>query len=389
MQSLLEYLRDGEREMIRFLGTLVNIDSGTYHKAGVDQVGAILADKLEGLGFEVSRDSQEHFGHHVLGHKPGSGANRLLLLGHMDTVFPPGTAQQRPFRIEGTRAYGPGVLDMKGGITCLLFALEALKNSLPESWEELVLDAVFNSDEELLSRTSRPLIEGRARKAHAVCVYEPARPGGEVVIQRKTVGKYVMEVFGRAAHAGAQPEEGRSAIAELAHKTVALHALSDLESGTTVNVGVVRAGERSNIIADRAYAEIDVRAVDQEEAERLDAAMRSIAGNYTVPDTRCELSGGFEFPPMLPTSASRRLFEAFREAGAVLGLDLTAIATGGGSDGNHASRFAPTLDGLGPAGAGAHSEREFIELPSLVERAQLTALFLATWPDVAAKLNAM
>jgi glutamate carboxypeptidase len=300
----------------------------------------------------------------------------------MDTVFPAGTAQKRSFRIEGERAFGPGVADMKGGIVCLLYALEALKANTPGIYDGIGMDVVFNSDEEILSPTSRPIIECRARQAHTVCVFEPARPAGEYVIQRKGVGKYVIRINGRAAHAGTQPEDGRSAIAELAHKIVALHALSGDPAGTTINVGVVRGGERSNIIAESAYAEIDLRIPDAQAAESIDRRIKEIARNETIPETTCEVTGGIQFPPMIQTSESKRLFETVQESGRILGLELRGIATGGGSDGNLAAQFAPTLDGMGPQGSGAHSDREFMVTATLTERSKVTAIFIAKWPEV-------
>ncbi len=382
MKTLLEYIDSKEAEMLEFLARLVNIDCGTYDKAGVDQVSDILAERLAALDFDVQRDPQKKFGDHVIGTKPGTGNRRILFIGHMDTVFPAGTVLKRPFRIEGERAFGPGVVDMKGGITCLLFALEALKNTAPETYRQIAMDVVFNSDEEVLSPTSSTIIKRFAKQAQAACVFEPARPGGEYVIQRKGVGKYILTVAGRAAHAGAQPEDGRSAIEELAHKVIALHALTDAATGTNVNVGVIRGGERPNIIAAEAYAEIDIRVADQPTAEAIDRRIREIAATSSVPDTTCELSGGLQFPPMLPTQESTRLFGTLQKAGRAIGLDLRAIATGGGSDGNHAAQFAPTVDGMGPRGGGAHSDREYIEIATLTERAKVTALFLAEWSKV-------
>ena len=379
MKALLEYIDSKAGEMLELLERLVNIDCGTYDKVGVDQVGDILAERLAALDFDVQRDLQKEFGDHVIGFKPGAGHQRILFIGHMDTVFPVGTAQKRPFRMEGDRAFGPGVVDMKGGITCLLYALEALKNVAPETYLQLAMDVIFNSDEEVLSPTSRPIIESRAKQALAACVFEPARPGGEYVIQRKGVGKYILKIAGRAAHAGAQPEDGRSAIEELAHKIVALHALTDAATGTNINVGVIRGGERPNIIADEAYAEVDIRVADLPTAENIDQRIREIAAAQVVPDTTCELSGGMQFPPMLPTEESTRLFETLQKAGRVMGLELRGIATGGGSDGNHAAQFVPTIDGMGPRGGGAHSDREYIETATLAERAKVTALFLTEW----------
>jgi glutamate carboxypeptidase len=387
MKELIEYLDARQDTMLALLEQMVNIDSGTLDKAGVNRVGALLADRLAGLGFKVEVIRQQEYGDHVLGRKAGTGKRRILFVGHMDTVFAAGTAAQRPLRIEAGRAYGPGVLDMKGGIVCLLFALEALQATRHPAYDTAAMSVVFNSDEEYLSPTSRPLIEEEARRSQTVCVFEPARPGGEYVISRKGTGKYLLTVTGRAAHAGAQPERGRSAVGEMAHKIVALHALTDFSTGTTVNVGVVRGGERSNVVAERAYAEIDIRVPNLEEYARLDQRIKAIASGSTVSDTTAVLSGGLGFPPMIQTPGAKVLFEALRAAGQVVGVEVRGIPTGAGSDANYASQFAPTLDGMGPQGSETHSDREFIEVPALLERSKVAALFLAGWPDTMGGLD--
>lgn len=379
---MIEFIDSKETEMLVFLEKLVNIDSGSYNKAGVDRVADLLLKRLSELDFIVKRHPQRELGDHVVGFKPGSESARILFVGHMDTVFLDGTAANRPFRINEGRAYGPGVADMKGGLVCLLYALEALKENAPHIYKRMTMNVVFNSDEEILSPSSRPIIENLARQAQTVCVFEPARPGGEYVIQRKGVGKYVMRITGRAAHAGTQPEDGRSAIGELAHKIVALHALADMNTGTAVNVGLVRGGLRSNVIAEEAYAEIDLRVCDDDAALQMDNRIRAIAETSIIPDTHCEITGGIQFPPMLPNESLLKLFEQIKKAGQDLGLDIRGIATGGGSDGNYTARFSPTLDGMGPQGSGAHSDREFMEVKTLAERTKVTALFLAAWPDV-------
>jgi len=387
MKELIAYLDSRQGDMLALLERVVNIDSGTLDKAGVDRVGALLAERLAGLGFTLEVIRQQEYGDHLLGRKAGTGKWRILFVGHMDTVFAAGTAAQRPFRIEAGRAYGPGVLDMKGGIVCLLFALEALKATKHPAYDAAAMSVVFNSDEEYLSPTSRPVIEEEARRSQTVCVFEPARPGGEYVISRKGTGKYQLTVTGRAAHAGAQPERGRSAVGEMAHKIVALHALTDFSTGTTVNVGVVRGGERSNVVAEKAYAEIDIRVPNLEEYARLDQRIKAIGSSGTVPDTTAVLNGGLVFPPMIQTPGAKVLFEALRAAGQVVGVEVKGIHTGGGSDANYASQFAPTLDGMGPQGSETHSDREFIEVPTLPERSKVTALFLAGWPETVAKLD--
>ena len=387
MEKLIAYIDNKEDEMLKLLERLVNIDSGSFDKDGVDRVGSILSDRLASLGFAVERRLQKEHGDHLIGRKSGAGSKRILLIGHMDTVFPTGTAKSRAFRIEEGRAYGPGVLDMKGGIVCLLFALEALKSTGHASYDQMAMDVILNSDEELLSPTSRAVIETYAQQAQSVCVFEPARPGGEYVIRRKGAGKYRLTVRGRAAHSGTQPEKGRSAIGELAHKIIALHRLTDVSAGTSLNVGVIQGGERFNVVAEKAYAEFDLRVPDFGEAKRMEDRIRQIAVTSTIPDTTAELMGGLVFPPMEQTPQAKRLFEAVQEAGRVLGLDLRGIPTGGGSDGNYAAQFAPTLDGMGPKGSEPHSDREFMEVASLTERSKVTALFLASWPKVIATMD--
>jgi glutamate carboxypeptidase len=380
MRDVLKRLEGWRDEQVEFLARLVNQDSGTHDRDDVNRVGAVLAEKLVGLGFAVTPVPQREFGDHLLAEKPGTGPKRLLFVGHFDTVFPAGTARQRPFRIADGRAYGPGVYDMKGGLAVLLYALRAHREAGTRAWAETHVAIVFNSDEERLSLTSRPLIEAQARRAHAVGILEPARPGGEYVMARKGAGTFTLEVEGKTSHAGLQPELGASAIHDLARKIADLSALTDFETGTTINVGVVRGGERPNVVADRAYAEIDLRVWTPEEATRMTAVIRAIAEVVRVPGTRARLTGGVQFPPWPPgLPGTTRLLELMRAAGRDIGLDVQAIRTGGGSDGNHTAHVAPTIDGLGPQGSRAHSEEEFIELPTLLERTKMVALFLDRW----------
>jgi glutamate carboxypeptidase len=380
MRELLAHLDGWRDEQIRFLARLVDQDSGTDDREDANRVGDMLAEALDALGFAVRRVPQTRCGDHIVAEKPGSGAKRFLFVGHFDTVFPAGTARQRPFRIAGDRAYGPGVYDMKGGLAAVLFALRAHREAGTRAFADTHLAVVFNADEERLSATSRDLIQAEARRAHSVGILEPARPGGEYVMARKGAGTFTLEVSGKASHAGLQPELGASAIWDLAQKVCALAALTDPEAGTTVNVGVVQGGERPNVVADRARAEIDLRVWTPEEGDRVAAAMQGIAGTVHVPGTRARLSGGIQFPPWPPgLPGSVRLLEIMAEAGRTLGIPVRAIETGGGSDGNHTAHVAPTIDGLGPQGSRAHSEEEFIELPTLLERTKMLALFLDRW----------
>jgi len=376
--KIMQALDSRETEMLDLLEKLVNIDSGTYLKAGVNRIADIIAPKLGQLGFDVERLSQADFGDHLLARKGGSAAKRLLCIGHMDTVFPDGEAKRRPLRTEGDNAYGPGVIDMKGGIVVLLYSLQALMEADPNLYRSLDLAVILNSEEEIGSPTSTPYIIREAKKADTVCVLEPARPKGQVVIKRKGVGKYCLTVHGKAAHAGVQPEMGISAIEEMARTILELHALTDFEDGLTVNVGVITGGSRSNIIAEQAYAEIDVRAVDQAQMDHAEKELNRVCRPHRD-GIRMELTGGIEFPPMLKTQRSLELLRLVQEAGREVGADIDEMFTGGGSDGNNTSHYAPTIDGLGPQGTGAHSPDETLIVPSLLKRSKVLALFVEKW----------
>ena len=381
MRDLLDRLDGWRDEQIELLARLVNHDSGTDDVLDVNRVGAILAERLEGLGFTLRRVATERFGDHLVGEKPGTGVRRFLFVGHYDTVFASGTAKRRPFRIDAQgRAWGPGVYDMKGGLAALLYALRAHREARTRAWAETTVAVVFNSDEERLSPTSRPVIEAEARRAHSVGILEPARPGGEYVMARKGAGTFHLEVTGKASHAGLQPELGASAIWDLAQKVAALHALTALGTGVTVNVGTVRGGDRPNVVAAHAAAEIDLRAWSQAEADATITAMRKICARPHVAGTSARLDGRIHFPPWPPgLPGTERLLDIMRAAGRELGVEVRAIKTGGGSDGNHTSAIAPTLDGMGPKGSRAHSDEEFIEVDTLLERTKMLALFLDRW----------
>jgi glutamate carboxypeptidase len=269
---------------------------------------------------------------------------------------------------------------MKGGLAAVLYALRAHREARTRTWEETSIGVVFNADEERLSPTSREVIEAEARRAHSVGILEPARPDGEYVMARKGAGTFYLEVKGKASHAGLQPELGASAIWDLAHKVTALHALTNFETGTTVNVGTVRGGERPNVVADRAFAEIDLRAWTPAAADEAIAAMRKICEPAHVTGTRARFWGQVHFPPWPPgLPGTTRLLEIMAAAGRELGVEVRAIKTGGGSDGNTTSAIAPTIDGLGPRGSRAHSDEEFVEIATLLERTKMIALFLDRW----------
>ncbi len=380
-QALVKAISNRESDWIDLWRDLVNCDSGTYNKDEADRAGSILAGAVESLGFSTERVRQEQFGDHVVARKPGSGSKRLLFVGHFDTVFPRGAAKERPFTISGDRATGPGVYDMKGGLATLIAALSALRETGAALWDDVSITTIFNSDEEILSPTSRAVIEAEAEKVDTVCVLEPARPGGEYTFVRKGAGIFKYSVTGRAAHSGGQPQEGRSAVEELAQKIVRLHQLTDFSIGTTVNVGVIEGGIRPNVVAEHAECQFDMRVLTHAEADRVQQRFKEIAAMQFVPDTTTEFSGAMLFPPLEYRERNELLFSWVKESGEKLGLDLKSVVSGGASDGNSAGQFAPLIDGMGVEGDGAHSDREFAYVSSLVRRAQVLALFLNTWHE--------
>jgi glutamate carboxypeptidase len=378
--AIMSWLREHEHEVLGFLGRLVNQDSGTYDQADVIKVGDLLAGACTDLGFDVRRIAQKELGDHILATRTRAGSDKALLcIGHMDTVFPSGTVASRPFRIDGDRATGPGVLDMKGGLAVLLFAIRALAATDSDALRRLTLTILINSDEEIGSPTSRQLFVEEAKRHHAAIVLEPARPNGECVIGRKGVGHFRLEVFGRQAHAGSQPEFGVNAIWELAHKVCAVQALTDPTRGTTVNVGVIQGGERSNVVPDYARADVDLRIWSVEEAERVTREFQEIVKRSAVPGATARLSGEVSTPPWQTNEGTRRMLAVLQEAGSFLGLTFAGVTTGGGSDGSRTAQVIPTLDGLGPVGSKMHSPEEYLEVPSLLQRTALLALFLETW----------
>ncbi|NTU80876.1 MAG: M20 family metallopeptidase, partial [Chloroflexales bacterium] len=298
-----------------------------------------------------------------------------LVLCHYDTVWPAGTLAARPPRVEGDTAYGPGLYDMKVSIAMVELALRAVGElglTLPRP-----VTLLFTSDEEIGSPTSRALIEQTARDcAHVLVLEPPVEPTGALKTARKGGGAFFIDLTGRAAHAGVEPEKGRSAVTELAHQVLAVNALADQARGTTVNVGVVRGGSGRNVVPAEAHMEVDARVWTLDEAARLEAAFRALAP--ATPGVQLAVRGALSRPPMEPTPASNALFERTRQIGAGLGLDLSEGKTGGGSDGNFTSAAGvPTLDGLGAPGQGAHAEHEQIDVPGALERLALLTGLLA------------
>jgi len=360
------------------LKNIVNIDSGTYNKQGVDHVGQYLQQRFQAFGFSTRFERQEQYGDHLIATHNGNAPNglRLLLIGHMDTVLADGEVQRRPFTIstqKGVRvATGPGVLDMKSGILIGLYALHLLIAAREANYQSVTF--LCNSDEEIGSPSSKLLIQELAQQADAALVLEPGRAEGTVVSSRRGVGQYRVEVQGLSAHAGVEPKRGRNAILELAYQVQRLQALNDTIPGTTLNVGIIRGGERTNVVPAYASCDIDIRVSDQAGLKLLEAAMRRIISKNLVPDTKVTLSGNMCHMPFERTEGNTRLVQLVKAAGREMGLKIEDVSSGGGSDGNTISAMGvPTLDGLGAGGGLAHNPGEYIELDYLPARIALVA----------------
>lgn len=375
-QHLRTALANRTKETTALLETLVNLDTSSHAHAALAEAGTWIEGQLRTLGMDVDRHEPAAAGPILIGRATGRGRGRVLFLAHYDTVFEPGEPGRRPFKIDGSRAYGPGVADMKGGVITLWEALRALRAL---GWQDFgSLTVIHNPDEEIGSHASRALIEEAGRSADLCLVLEPGRSDGSVVTARKGVGRFTLTVQGKAAHAGVAPEQGASAVVALAHKLIAVHALNDHARGLTLNAIVTHGGARSNIVAEQAEAEIDVRIPTPALGDEVIDRLQAIARAEHLPGTRGTLSGEVNRPPFEPGPGGAALFAVAREAAMTLGLPLKGTITGGGSDGNFiAALGVPVLDGLGAVGGAYHSPDEYLELDTLPQRAALVALL--TW----------
>lgn len=374
-QAILNWLRDQEQEMFSLLEQVVNIDSGSYNKAGVDKVGAIFRAHLENAGIATRVHRLDKHGDCLSAEVPGTAgpdAPHVLLLGHMDTVFPEGTAEKRPYRAENGIAYGPGVADMKAGLVMNTFIAKAFAkiggNNLP-------IRLFFTGDEEIASPSSRELTLRMAKGAATVLNAEPGRPNGNVVTGRKGAFFIDFEVDGVAAHAGVNHDKGASAIETLARKITALHGLTDRSQGVTANVGTIRGGISVNTVAPYAAGQLDVRFPAEVNRQELHKRIQDIIESEALPCTCGRITNEGSFLPLFMTDESRDLLADYRMSAEEIGFNVKGEFTGGSADsGLTASVGAPTLCATGPVGANAHTPEEFCRIDTLVPRAQAIAL---------------
>ena len=379
-QAILSWLRAREDELAAFLLDLVRAESPSTELGSERRALALVADGLQSAGYRVRSLRAVGSGAHLFASPRARrhGAPRQLVVGHVDTVWPLGSLERMPPRIRDGRLYGPGAYDMKGGLAQMVFALKAL-DALGAS-PSITPVVLVTSDEEMGSQDSRRWIRLLAHGADRALVLEPPEgTAGALKTGRKGVGRFEMTIRGRAAHAGSHPEEGASAIRELAHQVEQLFAMNDPAEAITVNVGTIDGGLRPNVIAPEAFALVDARAPTRAAAERVERAIRSLRPSR--PGLALTVEGGFGRPPMPRTDRNRALAARARALGRQLGLSLPeAGMVGGGSDANYASELTATLDGLGALGDGAHAVDEHVVVSALPERAALLALLLLEPP---------
>jgi glutamate carboxypeptidase len=387
---LLAPLREREDGLLAAVEELVNIDSGSYTAEGVNRVADLCQARFERGGWEVERHrhrpDQEWtgapLGDLVVGRRAGSrpaaeGGRRLLLLAHMDTVFDEGTAAARPFRVRDGRAYGPGVTDDKAGVVCGFEAVEVLCDEAGFD-DFAAITLVCTPDEEIGSPFSRPLIEALAAEHDVAVGLEAARTNGALVSARKGISAFTVEVAGKAVHAGVRPEAGVNAVLEAARKTVALQALNGRWQGVSCNVGVFRGGSRTNVVADRAVLQVEVRAATTAAFDQAMDEVGRIVAATTVEGATARLSPAHRHPPMERTAAVAALVTEAQAVARDLGFEVGEAATGGAGDANTtAAAGLPTIDGLAPVGGEAHGPDEWLELASVVPRTALLAGLLA------------
>jgi glutamate carboxypeptidase len=370
-----DFINEQQDSLILLLHRLVDAESPSSQPAAHDRVRSILKAALADIGYHVVEagvpDGPRHIYARPIHRARGRGVQ--LLIGHFDTVWPVGTVTDRPFTVNGNVVHGPGVFDMKGGLSQLVLSLRALRDL---DIDVPLTPVVFlNADEEIGSRTSSGYVRMLARRARRTFVLEPAMgDDGDIKTERKGSGRVTITVHGKAAHAGLDPEGGASAILELSHVIQTLFALNDPDNGITVNVGTIDGGIHPNVIAPHGTAVVDVRVPTVESGDAIEEAIHGI--EPTTPGVRLHIEGRIGRPSMEATPRNTALWKQAQLLGRDLGLELRAVRAGGGSDGNTTSQYTATLDGLGPVGDGAHAEHEFLYIDKTLERTALLTMLL-------------
>jgi glutamate carboxypeptidase len=377
-RDLREIVAARETAFVEELRAMVDVDCGSYTPAGVNRIADRCARRFEAGGWEVDRTphvpgaGEPQLGDLLVGRLEGSGGPRILMVGHMDTVFDEGTAAERPFSIEGTVARGPGVSDMKGGLLTGFTAVEALQEAGFDGFERITY--VCNPDEEIGSPFSGPVIRELAPQHDVAFVLEGARENGDIVSARKGIVDFRIDVVGRAAHAGVEPDKGRNAILEAAHEVIAIQALHGRWPGVTVNVGLIRGGTRTNVVPERCELEVDLRSPDAGTLDTAAAEIERICRDHAVPDVTTHVRANGWHRPMEKGEGGSRLVALAVQVAAELGFEVKDAATGGASDANTTSAAGtPTIDGLGPVGGADHAPGEWIDLTSVVPRTSMLA----------------
>ena len=366
-------------QMQATLREIVELESPSTNKPSLDQLGKRLVEMLEPLNPDIKIENQLLAGDNIVASWPdinGDTDRGFLILCHFDTVHALGMLSNNPIRVSDGKMYGPGILDMKASITQVIFALQTLRDN--DRWPASPITLLLTSDEEVGSESSRPLIESLGQNADLVLCMEPALPDGELKTARKGVARFDVIAKGKASHSGAAHEDGVNAIEEMAHQIIALQKLTDYESGSTISVGKIIGGTRTNVVPDECRITVDMRVPTPSEAERMIKLVKNL--KPCVPGGAIHITGGIEREPMPRTPEIAEAYQRASEIGATIGISLEEGSTGGGSDANIIAPYGiPILDGLGPQGDGAHTNNESLTLSSMAARTALLAGILSEW----------
>lgn len=376
--SVEAYTRQRLSQYIEELRELCAIDSDSYHKSGLDEVALFLAARTRGLGMQVTIFERQTWGNDLYGVLPGDGGRNVLLLGHMDTVYPVGTAAARPLEIQGDNIYGPGVSDMKGCILSAIYAIEALSALDYRSFGEIRFLCV--SDEEINTRHCQDIMQKACENAQGALVLEAARSNGDIVSARKGHTWYMLTARGRSAHAGVEPEKGRNAVVEIAHQVLQFQNMNGWREGIAVNPGVISGGTLPNVVPDHAQAQFDLRFLHDDDRIATEKRFHELMMQKRIPDVELTLDRAPDIKaPMMQTPESLKLAHQAQHIANLLGFSVNHVLTGGSSDASYATGYGvPTLDGLGPIGGRDHSPEEYLVHSSVAPRAALLAGLIAS-----------